>query len=102
MDPARYPRRDIPDIALLFGEERNEEVAELNPGDWVEFEASMVAHGHRGDPEVMVLWHIKTVKSAEAVEAAAPSEAPTEAPSEAPRESPTEPSSEGGQPGSEA
>lgn len=61
MDPARYPRRDIPDIALLFGEERNEEVAELNPGDWVEFEATMVSHGHRGDPEVMVLWHIKTV-----------------------------------------
>ena len=28
------------------------QVAELNPGDWVEFEASMTAHGHRGDPEV--------------------------------------------------
>jgi len=59
MHPPRYPRRDIPDVALLFGEERNKEVAELNPGDWVEFEATMTAHGHRGDPEVMVLWHVK-------------------------------------------
>jgi hypothetical protein len=61
MEPARYPQREIPDIALLFGEERNEEVAELNPGDYAEFEATMVSHGHRGDPEVMVLWHIKTI-----------------------------------------
>eukprot|EP00927_Polykrikos_kofoidii_P001026 TRINITY_DN10372_c0_g1_i2.p1 TRINITY_DN10372_c0_g1~~TRINITY_DN10372_c0_g1_i2.p1 ORF type:complete len:421 (+),score=67.85 TRINITY_DN10372_c0_g1_i2:157-1419(+) len=59
MYPARYPRRDLPDVALLFGEDLNPEVAELNPGDWVEFEATMTAHGHRGDPEVMALWHIR-------------------------------------------
>jgi len=61
MYPSRYPRRDLPDIALLFGEDLNVEVAELNPGDWVEFEGTMTAHGHRGDPEVMILWHIKTI-----------------------------------------
>merc|ERR1711862_917326 len=47
--------------ALLFGEERNREVAKLNRGDWVEFEATMAAHGHHGDPEVMTLWHVGVV-----------------------------------------
>mmetsp|Transcript_78969 Transcript_78969/g.231816 ORF Transcript_78969/g.231816 Transcript_78969/m.231816 type:complete len:439 (-) Transcript_78969:117-1433(-) len=61
MHPQRYPRRDLPDVALLFGEDRNMEVAVLNPGDWVEFEATMTAHGYRGDPEVMSLWKIKEV-----------------------------------------
>lgn len=58
MYPPRHPRRDIPDVALLFDEALDMEVAVLNPGDWVEFEATMTAHGHRGDPEVMTLWHI--------------------------------------------
>jgi len=61
MYPPRFPRRDIPDVALLFGEDRNSEVGELNPGDWVEFEATMSGHGHRGDPEVMMLWKIGVV-----------------------------------------
>merc|ERR1719277_369850 len=61
MYPSRYPRRDLPDVALLFGEDRNAEVAELNQGDWVEFEATMTAHGHRGNPEVLMLWHVKVV-----------------------------------------
>lgn len=61
MHPNRFPRRDAPDIALIFGEDLNKEVAVLNPGDWVEFEATMSAHGFRGDPEVMVMFHIKTV-----------------------------------------
>jgi hypothetical protein len=65
MYPPRFPRRDLPDVALLFGEERNAEVAELNPGDWIEFEATMTAHGHRGDPEVLTLWHIETKKKPE-------------------------------------
>jgi len=60
MYPARYKDRrgEHPDVALLFGEERNKEVSSLNPGDWIEFEATMSAHGYRGDPEVMILWHI--------------------------------------------
>jgi len=58
MYPQRFPRRDMPDIALLFGEERNREVSELNVGDWVSFEATMTSHGHRGDPEVMMMWHV--------------------------------------------
>lgn len=60
MYPPRYKGRrgEHPDVAILFGEERNKEVAVLNPGDWVEFEATMSAHGYRGDPEVMVLWRI--------------------------------------------
>lgn len=60
MYPPRYPHRrgEHPDIALLFGEEQNREVAELSPGDWVEFEATMTAHGFRGDPELMILWHV--------------------------------------------
>merc|ERR1719277_659669 len=63
MYPTRYKGRrgDNADIAVLFGEERNKEVAALNPGDWVEFEATMSAHGYRGDPEVMVLWHIAPI-----------------------------------------
>jgi hypothetical protein len=61
MYPARYPKRDSPDVALLFGEDRNREVGELMPGDWVEFEATMTAHGYRGDPEIMSLWHIKKI-----------------------------------------
>jgi len=61
MSPPRFPRRDMPDIALIFGEERNPEVGTLEPGDWVEFEATMIAHGFRGDPEVMSLWHIRTI-----------------------------------------
>mmetsp|Transcript_14796 Transcript_14796/g.30080 ORF Transcript_14796/g.30080 Transcript_14796/m.30080 type:complete len:230 (+) Transcript_14796:196-885(+) len=61
MYPQRYSRRDLPDVALLFGEDRNMEVAVLNPGDWVEFEATMTAHGYRGDPEVMTLWKIDQV-----------------------------------------
>jgi len=60
MSPPRYPRRDGPDVALLFTQERNAEVAAINPGDWVEFEATMTGHGHRGDPEVMMLWHVAT------------------------------------------
>merc|ERR1712083_60384 len=62
MYPPRYTRRDSPDIALLFGEDRFVEVAALNPGDWVSFEATMQAHGFRGDPEVMTLWHVSVVK----------------------------------------
>merc|ERR1711994_968446 len=58
MYPSRYKREGIPDIALLFGDERNAEVAVLKPDDWIEFEATMSAHGHRGDPEVMTLWHV--------------------------------------------
>lgn len=58
MYPQRYPRRDMPDVALLFSEDRNAEVGTLEPGEWVEFEATMAAHGYRGDPEVMMLWHI--------------------------------------------
>jgi len=61
MNPPRFPRRDLPDIALIFGEDRNPEVGTLEPGDWVEFEATMIAHGFRGDPEVMSLWHIGTI-----------------------------------------
>jgi len=61
MYPARYPRHDVPDIALLFSDDKNPEVAPLNKGDWIEFDATMTAHGHRGDPEVMSLWHIKQV-----------------------------------------
>lgn len=61
MYPPRFKGRhgDHPDVAVLFGVERNKEVANLSPGDWVEFEATMSAHGFRGDPEVMVLWHIE-------------------------------------------
>ncbi|CAE8602564.1 unnamed protein product [Polarella glacialis] len=53
MYPARRPGKDKneSDIALLFGENLNKEVAELNPGDWVEFEATMTLQGYRGDPE---------------------------------------------------
>lgn len=60
MFPPRYKTRrgDHPDVALLFGEEHFAEVSELMPGDWVEFEATMSAHGYRGDPEIMVLWRI--------------------------------------------
>jgi len=61
MSPPRFPRRDMPDVALIFGEERNPEVGTLEPGDWVEFEATMIAHGFRGDPEVMSLWHVGTI-----------------------------------------
>lgn len=58
MYPQRFPRRDIPDVVLLFGEDRNREVSELAVGDWIEFEATMTSHGHRGDPEVMMMWHV--------------------------------------------
>uniref|UniRef100_A0A7S2PQ32 LITAF domain-containing protein n=1 Tax=Zooxanthella nutricula TaxID=1333877 RepID=A0A7S2PQ32_9DINO len=60
MYPPRFKTRqgDHPDIALLFGEDRNKEVASLSQGDWIEFEATMSAHGYRGDPEVMTLWHV--------------------------------------------
>ncbi|OLQ04532.1 hypothetical protein AK812_SmicGene12388 [Symbiodinium microadriaticum] len=62
MYPSRFPRRDLPDVALLFSESLNKEIAELTPGDWVEFEATMTLHGYRGDPELMTLWHIKRVE----------------------------------------
>jgi hypothetical protein len=61
MYPSRFPRRDLPDVALLFGDSLNKEIAELNPGDWVEFEATMTLHGYRGDPELMTLWHVKSI-----------------------------------------
>eukprot|EP00927_Polykrikos_kofoidii_P039431 TRINITY_DN33821_c0_g2_i1.p1 TRINITY_DN33821_c0_g2~~TRINITY_DN33821_c0_g2_i1.p1 ORF type:complete len:420 (+),score=65.16 TRINITY_DN33821_c0_g2_i1:129-1388(+) len=62
MYPARPRGRGLPDIALFFGDDRNEEVAELSVGDWVEFEATMTARGYRGDPEVMALWRITKTK----------------------------------------
>merc|ERR1712194_438382 len=62
MNPPRHSRGDSPDVALLFGEDRYREVAALTPGDWVNFEATMQAHGYRGDPEVMTMWHIAAVK----------------------------------------
>lgn len=84
MDPPRYPRRDLPDIALLFSEDRNSEVAPLMKGDKVDFEATMTAHGNRGDPEVMALWHIKqaatTSQSSPAPESSSPAPAPRKAP----------------------
>jgi len=58
MYPQRFPRREIPDVALLFGEDRNKEVSDLVVGDWIEFEATMTSHGSRGDPEVMMMWHV--------------------------------------------
>jgi len=62
MYPSRFPRRDLPDVALLFSDAQNKEIAELMPGDWVQFEATMTLHGYRGDPELMTLWHIKKVE----------------------------------------
>merc|ERR1719316_212965 len=62
MVPSRFRLRDGPDIVLLFGEEHNHEVANMSPGDWIEFEATMAAHGRRGDPEVMMLWSAKAAK----------------------------------------
>merc|ERR1719421_279623 len=62
MHPTRYPTRDYPDIALLFGEERNKDVANFAPGDWIEFEATMSVHGRRGEPEVMTLWGARAAK----------------------------------------
>ncbi|CAK8999614.1 unnamed protein product [Durusdinium trenchii] len=62
MYPSRFPRRDLPDVALLFSDSLNKEIAELSPGDWVEFEATMTLHGYRGDPELMTLWHIQKVE----------------------------------------
>mmetsp|Transcript_30355 Transcript_30355/g.66451 ORF Transcript_30355/g.66451 Transcript_30355/m.66451 type:complete len:501 (-) Transcript_30355:121-1623(-) len=62
MFPPRFQRRDGPDLALLFSDDLNWAVAEVNPGDWVEFEATMQAHGRSGDPEVMSLWHIRPVE----------------------------------------
>jgi len=62
MYPSRFPRRDLPDIALLFSENLNKEISELSPGDWVQFEATMTLHGYRGDPELMTLWHIQKVE----------------------------------------
>jgi hypothetical protein len=60
MYPQRYlHQQELPDVALLFSEDKNHEVAPLNKGDWIEFEATMTAHGHRGDPEVMMLWDVK-------------------------------------------
>lgn len=60
MHPQRYlHQQDLPDVALLFSDDKNSEVAPLNKGDWIEFEATMTAHGHRGDPEVMMLWDVK-------------------------------------------
>lgn len=61
MYPSRFPRRDLPDVALLFSDSLNKEISELSPGDWVEFEATMTLHGYRGDPELMTLWHIQKV-----------------------------------------
>lgn len=62
MYPSRFPRRDsLPDVALLFSEAQNKEISELEPNDWVEFEATMTLHGFRGDPELMTLWHVKKV-----------------------------------------
>eukprot|EP00427_Karlodinium_veneficum_P038430 CAMPEP_0169282366 /NCGR_PEP_ID=MMETSP1016-20121227/56850_1 /TAXON_ID=342587 /ORGANISM="Karlodinium micrum, Strain CCMP2283" /LENGTH=154 /DNA_ID=CAMNT_0009371249 /DNA_START=418 /DNA_END=879 /DNA_ORIENTATION=- len=60
MYPQRYlHQQELPDVALLFSDDKNSEVAPLNKGDWIEFEATMTAHGHRGDPEVMMLWDVK-------------------------------------------
>jgi hypothetical protein len=73
MYPQRFPRRDLPDVALLFGESLNPEVGELNQGDWVQFEATMAAHGHRGDPEVMMLWHVRKVERPSPLSSAAAS-----------------------------
>lgn len=64
MRPPRYARLDLADIVLIFDDERYKEVSILNIGDWVDFEATMLAHGHRGDPEVMALWHIAPIKKA--------------------------------------
>uniref|UniRef100_A0A7S1ACG2 LITAF domain-containing protein n=1 Tax=Noctiluca scintillans TaxID=2966 RepID=A0A7S1ACG2_NOCSC len=58
MNPPRYALRDAPDVALLFGEDLFLEVAKLNPGDWVQFEATLQHHGERGDPTVLALWHV--------------------------------------------
>lgn len=61
MYPQRFPRREVSDVALIFGDDLNTEVALLNVGDWLEFEATMTAHGYHGDPEVMTLWHVKVI-----------------------------------------
>jgi len=61
MYPQRFQRQVFsisPDLALLFDEDRYEEVATLEPGSWVEFEAKMLSRGHRGDPEVMMLYYV--------------------------------------------
>lgn len=66
MEPSRFPTRDYPDVALLFGEERNKDVANLAPGDLIEFEGTMAAHGRRGDPEVMILWSVTPIENSNA------------------------------------
>eukprot|EP00746_Dinoflagellata_sp_MGD_P075109 gnl/MRDRNA2_/MRDRNA2_30256_c0_seq1.p1 gnl/MRDRNA2_/MRDRNA2_30256_c0~~gnl/MRDRNA2_/MRDRNA2_30256_c0_seq1.p1 ORF type:complete len:364 (-),score=44.50 gnl/MRDRNA2_/MRDRNA2_30256_c0_seq1:202-1293(-) len=65
MFPTRLSFHDDPDISLLFGEERNKDVANFMPGDWIEFEGTMNAVGYRGEPQVMTLWGAKAAERPE-------------------------------------
>lgn len=61
MYPPRFAKRASPDVALLFGDELNAEVALLNQGDWVEFEGTVHMHGQRGEPEVLALYQVSSL-----------------------------------------
>eukprot|EP00929_Paragymnodinium_shiwhaense_P081044 TRINITY_DN42324_c0_g1_i2.p1 TRINITY_DN42324_c0_g1~~TRINITY_DN42324_c0_g1_i2.p1 ORF type:complete len:140 (+),score=32.25 TRINITY_DN42324_c0_g1_i2:199-618(+) len=66
MVPARHggnPKLAMPDLAIAFGEEQTADVAALQPGDWVKFDATMLEHRRREEADIMLLRSIAVVGS---------------------------------------
>uniref|UniRef100_A0A0G4IEH1 LITAF domain-containing protein n=1 Tax=Chromera velia CCMP2878 TaxID=1169474 RepID=A0A0G4IEH1_9ALVE len=63
MWPSQYPRQDAPDLRLFFGTELHEQIAEVQPGQWVSVDFTFLSLGRRGQPHIGNLWRLQRAAS---------------------------------------
>ncbi|KAH0472039.1 MAG: uncharacterized protein KVP18_003532 [Porospora cf. gigantea A] len=64
MEPHQMQKAFSPDIAIVFDKAHNSEIADLQAGDMVQFDATMVELGKRGHPHLAFLWEIYKIRDA--------------------------------------
>lgn len=65
MEPRLYHRTDFRDLALVFGKSLFEKASELNVGDRISLEATLLQLGKRGRPILGYLWDFNVTAKAE-------------------------------------
>eukprot|EP00922_Rhytidocystis_sp_ex-Travisia-forbesii_P003055 GHVS01004475.1.p1 GENE.GHVS01004475.1~~GHVS01004475.1.p1 ORF type:complete len:535 (+),score=110.71 GHVS01004475.1:109-1713(+) len=58
MHPSQFRSAEMADLGLMFGANLTDVVKHFKPGDRVDFEATMVELGRRGNPHFGVLWAV--------------------------------------------
>ncbi|XP_053993390.1 uncharacterized protein LOC128884208 isoform X2 [Hylaeus volcanicus] len=61
MDPPFYPRNNYRDIALIFGKHLSKEISNVEAGDKIQFESTLLELGRRGRPHLGILWNATVI-----------------------------------------